>query len=142
MDKLFKALKAWTNGSEVVGLLVSDRAPKSPPTNERLECVEEKGDANDALEDEDEREIGGALTLSQNEIENLMQDECEIFDDEQVQKTRYVPNVHCGLMVSKNQLSILFINLNCFLVALPQVFGYILFNNGEVRNVTLHLRCV
>jgi hypothetical protein len=72
LDKLLKALKTWTNGSEVVSLLVSDRAPKSPPTNEGLECAEEKEDANDALEDEDEREIGGALTLSRNEIENLM----------------------------------------------------------------------
>jgi hypothetical protein len=60
-----------------------------------------------------------ALTLNWNEIEDLMWDEREDFDDERVQRTRYVPNVNCGLMVSKNQLSILFINLNCFLVALP-----------------------
>jgi len=60
-----KAPKAWTNGNEVVGVLVGDRAPKSPPTNEGLECVEEEEDVNDdALEDEDEREIGRALTLS------------------------------------------------------------------------------
>ncbi len=61
-----------------------------------------------------------------------MWDELEDFDDEKVQRTRYVPNVHCGLMVSKNQLSILFINLNCFLVALPHCFGYILLNNEMV----------
>jgi hypothetical protein len=48
-----------------------------------------------------------------------MWDEREDFDDEQVHRTRYVPNVHCGLMVSKNQLSILFVNLNYLLVALP-----------------------
>jgi hypothetical protein len=90
-------------GSEVVGLLVGDRAPKSPPTNEGLECVEEEEeeeDSDDTLEDEDEREIGGALTLSQNEIEDLLWDECEDSDDERVQRTRYVPIMHCGLMVS------------------------------------------
>jgi hypothetical protein len=64
-DKLLKVPKAWTNGNEVVGLFASDQAPKSPPTNERLECGEEEEDVNDdALEDEDEREIGDALTLS------------------------------------------------------------------------------
>jgi hypothetical protein len=47
-----------------------------------------------------------------------MWDECEDSDDERVQRTRYVFNVHCGLMVFKNQLSILFVNLNYFLVAL------------------------
>jgi hypothetical protein len=31
--------------------------PKSPPTNERLECVEEEDVSDDALNDEDEREI-------------------------------------------------------------------------------------
>ncbi len=133
-DKLLKAPKAWTNGNEVVGVLVGDRAPKSPPTNEGLECVEEEEDVNDdALEDEDEREIGRALTLSRNEIEDLMWDEHEDFDDKRVQRTRYVPNVHCGLMVSKYQLSILFVNLNYFLVVLPQGFGYILLNNEMVR---------
>jgi len=99
-DKLLKAPKAWTNGNEVVGLLASDRTPKSRPTNERLKCVKEKENVNDdALEDEDERETKGALTLNQNEIEDLMWDERENFDDEQIQKTRYMPNVHCGLMV-------------------------------------------
>jgi hypothetical protein len=73
------------------------------------------------------------LTLSWNEIEDIMRDECEDCDDEQVQRTRYVPNVHYGLMVSKNQLSIIFVNLQCFLVALPQGFGYILLNNEMVR---------
>jgi hypothetical protein len=62
-----------------------------------------------------------------------MWDECENSNDERVQRTRYVPNVHCGLMVSKNQLSILFINLNYLLVALPQDFGYILLSNEMVR---------
>jgi len=38
-DKLLKAPKAWTNGSEVVALLVGDQAPKSPPTNEGLGCA-------------------------------------------------------------------------------------------------------
>ncbi len=64
-DKLLKAPKAWTNGSEVVSLLAGDQAPKSPPTNEGLECAEEEEDvSDDILEDEDAREIGGALTLS------------------------------------------------------------------------------
>jgi hypothetical protein len=118
-DKLLKAPKAWTNGNEVVGLLAGDRAPKSPPTNEGPKCVEEEEDVNDdALEDEDEREIGGVLTLSRNEIEDLMWDEREDSDDERVQRTRYVLIVHYGLMVSKNQLSILFVNMNCFLVTL------------------------
>ncbi len=83
-DTLLKAPKAWTNGSEVVGLLTSDRAPKSPLTNKGLERVEEEEEdvSDDTLEDEDEREIGGALTLSQNEIEDLMRDECEGSDDE------------------------------------------------------------
>jgi hypothetical protein len=62
-----------------------------------------------------------------------MWDEREDSNDERVQRTRYVPNVHCGLMVSKNQLSILFINLNYLLVALPQGFGYILLSNEMVR---------
>jgi len=62
-----------------------------------------------------------------------MWDEREYSDDERVQRTRHVPNVHCGLMVFKNQLSILFINLNYFLVVLPQGFGYILFSNEMVR---------
>jgi len=62
-----------------------------------------------------------------------MWDERENFNDEIVQRTRHVPNVHCGLMVFKNQLSILFVNLNYFLVALPQGFGYILLNNEMVR---------
>jgi hypothetical protein len=62
-----------------------------------------------------------------------MWDEREDFDDEKVQRTRYVPNVHCGLMVFKNQLSILFVNLSCILVALPQGFGYILLKNEMVR---------
>ncbi len=135
-DKLLKAPKAWTDGSEMVGLLAGDRAPKSPPTNEGLECVEEEEEENvsdDTLEDEDEREIGGALTLSRNEIEDLMWDEREDSDDERVQRTRYAPNVHCGLMVSKNQLSILIINLNYFLVVLPQGFGFILLSNEMVR---------
>jgi hypothetical protein len=120
-DKLLKAPKAWTDGSEVVGLLAGDQIPKSPPTNEGLECAgeEEEDVTNDALEDEDEREIGGALTLSRNEIEDLMWDEHEDSDDEKVQRTRYVPNVHCGLTVFKNQLSVIFVNLNCFLVVLP-----------------------
>ncbi len=133
-DKLLKSAKAWIDGNVVVGLLIGDQAPKSPPTNERLECAQEKEDANDdALEDEDEREIRGALTLSQKEIEDLMWDENENYDDEQIQRIRYVPNVHCGLMVSKYQSSILFVNLNYFLVALPQGFGYILLNNEMVR---------
>jgi hypothetical protein len=56
-DTLLKSPKAWTNGSEVVGLLTSDQAPKSPPTIEGLECVEEEDDvSDDSLEDEDERE--------------------------------------------------------------------------------------
>jgi len=102
-----KAPKAWTNGSEMVNLLIGDWAPKSPPTNEGLECAEKEEDVNDdALEDEDERVTWRALTLNRNEIEDLMQDEHEDYDDEQVQRTRYVPNVHCGLMVFKNQLSI------------------------------------
>jgi len=64
-DKLLKAFEAWTDGNEVVGLLASDQAPKSPPTNEGLECAEEEEDvSDDALEDEDEREIGRALTLN------------------------------------------------------------------------------
>jgi hypothetical protein len=65
-DKLLKAPKAWTNGNEVVGFFASDQTPKSPPTKERLECgEEEEEDVNDdALENEDEKEIGGALTLS------------------------------------------------------------------------------
>jgi len=66
-------------------------------------------------------------------LEDLMWDECEDSNDERVQRTRNVPNVHCGLMVFKNQLSILFVNLNCFLVVLPQGFGYILLNNEMVR---------
>jgi hypothetical protein len=135
-DKLLKAPEAWTDGSEVVGLLAGDQAPKSPPTNEGLECVEEEEegeDSDDTLEDEDEREIGGALTMSRNEIEDLMWDEREDSDDERVQRTRYVPIVHCGLMVSKNQLSILIINLNYFLVVLPQGFGFILLSNEMVR---------
>jgi hypothetical protein len=108
-----KVPKAWIDGSEVVGLLVGDWAPKSPPTNEGLECAEEEEDvSDDALNDEDERKIEGALTLSWNEIENLMWNEHEDSDDEWVQRTRYVPNVHCGLMEFKNELSILFVNLN------------------------------
>ncbi len=80
-----KAPKAWIDGSEMVGLLVGDRAPKSPPTNEGLDCVEEEEeDSDDTLEDEDEREIGGTLTLSRNEIEDLMWDEREDSDDERV----------------------------------------------------------
>jgi hypothetical protein len=56
-DKLLKAPKAWTDGSEMVSLLVGDRAPKSPPINEGLECVEEvENVSDDTLEDEDERE--------------------------------------------------------------------------------------
>jgi hypothetical protein len=47
-----------------------------------------------------------------------MWDEREDSDDERVQRTRYVLIVHYGLMVSKNQLSILFVNMNCFLVTL------------------------
>ncbi len=102
-DKFSKAPKAWTDGSEVVGLIAGDRALKSPPTNEGLECAEDEEDvSDDALEDEDEKEIGGELTLSRNEIEDLMWDEREDSDDERVQKIRYVPNVHCGLMVFKN----------------------------------------
>jgi hypothetical protein len=62
-----------------------------------------------------------------------MWDEREDSDDERVQRTRYAPNVHCGLMVSKNQLSILIINLNYFLVVLPQGFGFILLSNEMVR---------
>jgi hypothetical protein len=59
-DKLLRAPKAWTNGSEVVGLLANDQAPKSPPTNEVLECAKEKKDVNDdTLEDEDERKQEG-----------------------------------------------------------------------------------
>ncbi len=78
-------------------------SPKSPPTNEGLECAKEDEDVNDdALDDEDEREIEKALTLCRNEIEKLMRDEHEDFDDEQVQRTRYVPNVHCVLMEFKN----------------------------------------
>jgi hypothetical protein len=73
------------------------------------------------------------LTLSRNEMEDQMQDEREDFDDGWVQRTRYVPNVHCGLMMSRNQLSIPFVNLNCFLVALPQGFGYILLSSEMVR---------
>jgi hypothetical protein len=80
---------------------------------------EEEDVSDDALKDEAEREIGRALTLSRNEIKDLMWDEHEDSNDERVQRTRYVPNVHCGLMVFKNQLSILFVNLKCFLVALP-----------------------
>ncbi len=67
----------WTDGSEVVGLLAGDRALKSSPINEGLEC-EEEDVSDDTLEDEDEREIGGALTLSWNEIEDLMWDEMKI----------------------------------------------------------------
>ncbi len=64
-DKLLKAPKAWTNGSEMVGLLARDQAPKSPPTNEGLECAKEEEDvSDDVLEDEDEKEIGAALTLN------------------------------------------------------------------------------
>jgi len=59
--------------------------------------------------------------------------EHEDSDDEKVQRIRYVPYVHCGLMVSKNQLSILFVNLNYFLVALPHNFGYILLSNEMVK---------
>ncbi len=70
-----KSPKAWTNGSEVVGLLTSDQAPKSPPTIEGLECVEEEDDvSDDSLEDEDERETWRALTLSWNEIKDIMRD--------------------------------------------------------------------
>jgi hypothetical protein len=61
---------------------------------------EEEDVSDDALKDEVEREIGRALTLSWNEIKDLMWDEHEDSDDERVQRTRYVPNVHCGLMVS------------------------------------------
>ncbi len=71
--------------------------------------------------------------MSRNEIEDLMWDEHEDSDDERVQRTRYVPNVHCGLMVFKNQLSIFFINLKYFLVVLPHVFGFILLSNEMVR---------
>ncbi len=90
-----KAPKAWTNGSEIVGLFVGDWAPKSPPTNEGIECAEEKDVSDDALEDDDEREIGGALTLSLNEIEDLMWDEMKIRMMNEFKKQRYVPNVHC-----------------------------------------------
>ncbi len=38
--------------------------------------------------------------MSKKEIEDLMWDENENYDDEQIQRTRYVPNVHCGLKVS------------------------------------------
>jgi hypothetical protein len=48
-DKLLKAPKAWTNGSEMVGLLDGDRAPKSPPTNEGLECAKEEEDVSDMM---------------------------------------------------------------------------------------------
>ncbi|CAM6031647.1 unnamed protein product, partial [Sphagnum compactum] len=58
-----------------------------------IECVEEEeeedSDERDEDEDEDEREIGGALTLSRNEIEDLMWDEREDSDDERVERTRY-----------------------------------------------------
>jgi hypothetical protein len=62
-----------------------------------------------------------------------MWDEREDSDDEQIQRTKYVSNMHCGLMVSKNQSSILFVNLIYFGVALPHDFGYILLNNEIVR---------
>ncbi len=133
-DKILKALKAWTNGGEMVGLLVGDWAPKSPPTNERLECEEKEENVNDdILEYEDEKETWGALTLNRNEIEDLMWDEHEDSDDEWVQRTKYVPKVHCGLMMFKNQLSIFFINLNYFSIVLPHGFRYILLSNEMVR---------
>ncbi len=44
-----------------------------------------------------------------------------------------MPKVHCGLMMSKNQLSIFFINLNYFSIVLPHGFRYILLSNEMVR---------
>ncbi len=73
------------------------------------------------------------MTLSWNEIEDLMQDEMKILMMNEFKEQKYVPNVHCVLMVSKNLLSTFFVNLNFFLVILPQGFGYILLNNDMVR---------
>ncbi len=46
-DKFLKAPRAWTNGIEVVVLLASDQALKSPPTNERHEWINEQEDVID-----------------------------------------------------------------------------------------------
>ncbi len=59
-----KAPKASTNGNEMVSLLVGDQTPKSPPTNEGLECAKEEDVNDDALEDEDGKETRMTLTLS------------------------------------------------------------------------------
>jgi hypothetical protein len=45
---------------------------KSPPTNERHECINEQKDViDDTLEDEKE-EMGGTMTLNQNELHDLI----------------------------------------------------------------------
>jgi hypothetical protein len=57
----------------VVGFLASDQALKSPPTNERLECINEQEDViDDTLEDEDEEEMGGIMTLNRDELHDLI----------------------------------------------------------------------
>jgi hypothetical protein len=72
-DKFLKAPRGWTNGTEVVVLLASDQALKSPPTNERHEWINEQGDViDDTLEDEDEEEMGGTMTLNRNELHDLI----------------------------------------------------------------------
>ncbi len=71
-DKFLEVPRAWTNGTKVVGLLVSDQALKSPPTNERHECINEQEDViDDTLKDEEE-EMGGTMTLNQNELHDLI----------------------------------------------------------------------
>jgi hypothetical protein len=56
-----------------IGLLASDQALKSPPTNERHECIneEEEDVIDDTLEDEEE-EMGRTMTLNQNELHDLI----------------------------------------------------------------------
>ncbi len=101
-DKFLKAPRAWTNGMEVVGLLANYQALKSPPTKERHECINEQKDViDDTLEDE-EVEMGGTMTLNQNELHDLIWDEREDSDNEQVQKTRYLPSLWFNML--KNEM--------------------------------------
>lgn len=71
--KFLKAPRVWTNGIKVVGFLASDQALKSPPTNERLECINEQEDViDDTLKDEDEEEMGGTMSLNRNKLHELI----------------------------------------------------------------------
>jgi hypothetical protein len=62
--------------------------------------------------------MGGTMTLNQNELHDLIWDEWEDFDNEQVQKTRYLPSLWFKY-VQKWSVTIFLIDFNYFLVYLP-----------------------